>query len=181
MKDFSIICAVSMNGVIGDSETNSIPWYLPLDLKHFKSITSGHTVVMGSKTYRSIGKPLPNRRNVVITRNHEEGVKMVHDEGIDDTYPDFKSAFKYERPGFFVIGGQHIYGEALKMGPTRLFLTIVKLEGQGDVRFPISGQQLLNDMFVTSVGTEYKVDRRSGWLDGNGIKFQFTEWVPRLP
>lgn len=180
MKQFSAICAVSMNGVIGDSETNSIPWYLPLDLKHFKSVTTGHTVVMGSRTFRSIGKPLPNRRNVVITRSPEEGQRMIRDEGVDDTYQDFRSAYQFERQDFFVIGGQHIYTEAMRIGPSRLYLTIVDIDAVGDVRFPVSGRMLLGDFFVSSNGIEYRLEKRSGWLDENGIRFQFTEWTPRL-
>ncbi len=177
MKNFNMICAVSLNGIIGDSESNSIPWYLPLDLKHFKSITSGHTVVMGSRTYRSIGKPLPNRRNVVITRNHEEGVRLVNEEGITDTYPDFNTAHRFEREGFFVIGGQHIYSDALKFIPNRLFITIVKIEVDGDVRFPIQGSSFMNNFVVTSTGERYLCDKRSAWLEDNGIKFQFTEFI----
>lgn len=177
MKNFNMICAVALNGVIGDSETNSIPWYLPLDLKHFKSITSGHAVVMGSRTYKSIGKPLPNRRNIVITRNHEEGVRLVKEEGVSDAYPDFKTAHYFERDGFFVIGGQHIYSDALKFMPTRLFITIVKLEAEGDVRFPIAGSSFTNNFIVTSGGDRYVCDKRSAWLEDNGIKFQFTEFV----
>ncbi len=71
MKPFNVIAAVSLNGVIGDSEQNVIPWHIPADLKYFKSVTNNKTVVMGSKTFYSIGKPLKDRHNVVISRAAE--------------------------------------------------------------------------------------------------------------
>ena len=64
----SAIAAMSENRVIGDD--NQLPWHLPADLKHFKTITMGHPILMGRKTYESIGRPLPNRTNIIITRNH---------------------------------------------------------------------------------------------------------------
>lgn len=179
MKDFNIICAVSLDGVIGDSYSNSIPWYLPRDLKHFKSITMGGTVVMGSRTFDSIGKILPNRRNVVITRNREGQAGGMLDVGVDTTYSTFNDALKYERPGFFVIGGQHIYQEALRAGPSRLYLTIVDIEAKGDVRFPITGRALKGDYFLVSENTRYTCEHRSEWFEENGIRFQFTEFAAR--
>jgi dihydrofolate reductase len=83
VTDLAIIVAVAENGVIGNN--NSLPWKLPEDLQNFKRITMGKPVVMGRKTYESIGKPLPGRTNIVITRNvsfHAEGVQVVH--SIDD-------------------------------------------------------------------------------------------------
>ena len=68
MKQFDMICAVALNGVIGDSVTNSMPWYIPEDLAHFKKVTQDKTVIMGSRTFSSIGRKLPNRHNIVITR-----------------------------------------------------------------------------------------------------------------
>ena len=179
MKDFNIICAVSLNGVIGDSISNSIPWYLPLDLKHFKAVTTNSTVVMGSRTFHSIGKVLPNRRNVVITRNQSGEAAELLEMDVEQTYTSFGEALKYERPGFFVIGGQHIYQEALKAGPSRLYLTIVKMEAEGDVRFPITGRALMNDYFMASENARYTCEKRSAWLDDNGLQFQFTEFASR--
>jgi dihydrofolate reductase len=178
MTKFNIIAAVSLNGVIGDSVTNTIPWYLPSDLKHFKNVTQNGTVVMGSRTFRSIGKVLPNRRNVVITRAQGDIIKELLEMGVNQTYTSIREAIKHEYPNFFVIGGQHIYQEAFKARPSRLYLTIVKIEAQGDVIFPITGSMLLNDQFTTSNNVLYVCEKRSEWFDDNGIQFQFTEFVP---
>lgn len=176
MKEFSVIAAVALNGVIGDSETNTIPWYLPMDLKHFKSKTLGQTVVMGTKTYRSIGKPLPNRRNVVVTRNTELAKQLINDERVDECYSSFNDVVAFERAGFFVIGGEHMYGDAIRAGATNLFITIVKINPNGDVRFPISGDRFLANVISTSNGTKYACTKRSGWLKENEIEFQFAEF-----
>lgn len=172
MKEFNLICAVALNGVIGDSETNSIPWYLPTDLNYFKAKTLGKTIIMGSRTFESIGKPLQNRRNVVISRNHNTD----HFYGIDETYKSVQDAIKSERPKFFIIGGAHIYGEAIKYSPTKLYITIVKIRPEGDVQFPIAGERFLQDTITTSTGILYKCVKRSGWLKENDIEFQFTEF-----
>lgn len=176
MKEFSLICAVSLNGVIGNSETNSIPWYLPTDLRFFKSKTFDHTVVMGSNTYRSIGKTLPNRRNVVITRDADAGKRMISENGIDEFYPSFRDAYAVEQD-FFVIGGQHIYQEAMIKQPKRMFITIVNSEFEGDVRFPIEGQRFLRDQVVVSDKVKYNCVKRSAWGLENGLEYQFTEFV----
>lgn len=172
MKTFYMICAVSLNGIIGNSETNSIPWFLPTDLKYFKAKTLGKTIIMGSRTFESIGKPLNNRRNVVISRNHPPD----YFTGIAETYKSAQDAIKLEHPGFFIIGGAHIYGEAIKYSPSMLYITIVKIRPEGDIRFPIAGERFLQDTVTTSTGTLYKCVKRSGWLKENDIEFQFTEF-----
>ena len=174
MSSFNLIAAVSLNGVIGDSATNSIPWFLPSDLKYFKQVTLEQTVVMGSRTFHSIGKPLPKRRNVVITRNALEGRRMLNEYHIDETYESFAEAAKYERGDFFVIGGQHIYGEALRFYPHKLYITIVKREIEGDVRFPIEGRRFLDDVVHVSDTVKYHCVKRSEWMSENDIDFQFT-------
>jgi len=174
MKEFSVIAAVALNGVIGDSETNSIPWYLPLDLKYFRSKTQGQTVVMGSRTYRSIGKPLPNRRNVVITRDTSR--TLITDEKVDECYESFNEALLFERAGFFVIGGEHIYSDAIRNCATNLVITIVRINPAGDVRFPIAGERFLENSVNTVNGSRYICTHRSGWLKENNIEFQFAEF-----
>lgn len=175
MKNFSIISAVSLNGVIGDSATNSIPWHVPTDLKHFKSKTVGKTVVMGSRTFHSIGKCLPNRRNVVITRKEEDAQILKQQYGVDEVYKSFTEVLKYEREGFVVIGGEHIYSEALRARPTQLFITIIHHNFDGDVRFPIIGSRFIADAVVMQNGDRYIVNKRSGKLNENGIDFSFVE------
>lgn len=126
----AIVVAMAEGGVIG--ERNHLPWYLPADLKHFKEITSGHTVVMGRTTFESIlarlGKPLPNRRNVVLTRDRtflHEGVETIH---------DVASIPKLAEP-VYVIGGAQVYAATLDMADT-LYVTEVHARIQGDAHFP---------------------------------------------
>jgi dihydrofolate reductase len=123
----SIIVAMSENRVIGNN--NSLIWKLPNDLKRFKSITSGSAVVMGRKTYESIGRPLPNRRNIIITRNEDyevEGCVMCN---------SLPEALMLTNNDCFVIGGGEIYRQALPIA-NKLYLTIVHNTFDGDTTFP---------------------------------------------
>jgi len=118
-----------MNRVIGID--NKLPWHLPGELQYFKQITSGHTVIMGRKTFESISKPLPDRRNIVITRNKEyaaEGVEVVHslEEALKLSQGDLEQ---------FIIGGAQIYEEALKIAD-RLYVTLIYEHFEGDAHFP---------------------------------------------
>lgn len=124
----SMVVAMDLQGVIG--KDNRLPWHIPGDLAHFRRITDGHTVVMGRKTYESIGFPLPNRRNVIITRN-----AAFRPEGCI-TVSSLQTAMAVcENEEIFVIGGAEIYREFL---PYADRLHITRLEGifEGDVRFP---------------------------------------------
>ncbi len=125
--------AVAANGIIGGD--NDLPWYLPDDLKHFKKITEGKTVLMGRKTYDSIfkrlGKPLPNRKNVVITRDTEK--KYPEEVLVFQNIEDAFSMLKNE--DIFVIGGAQIFELAISRGEY-MYLTHVKNEYPGDVYFP---------------------------------------------
>ena len=98
----SIIVAVAENGTIGDR--NTLLWHISEDLKHFKALTSGHPVIMGRKTYESLGRPLPNRTNVVLTRGDGEfpGCRVVH--ALDEALALFPAGEE-----LFVIGGAQIY------------------------------------------------------------------------
>ena len=124
----SIIVAVAENGVIGDK--NALLWHISEDLKYFKSVTSGHPVVMGRKTYESLGRPLPNRTNVVVTRQEMEipGCRVAH------SLEEAVALFPAEEE-VFVIGGAQIYGEALPAAD-RFYLTRVHRAYEGDTRFP---------------------------------------------
>lgn len=166
-----LICAVALNGIIGDSVTNSIPWFLPTDLKHFKEITSGKTILMGAKTHNSLGRNLPNRRNVVLTRGQTKLIATP-----DATYTSLAEANRGERE-FIVIGGEHIFGEALKHLPEILHMTIVDTNADGDVRFPINGDRMLRDEFRLMDGTLYRAQDRGPWLEENGLKFQYVTFV----
>lgn len=128
----ALIAAVAENGVIG--KDNQLLWHLPADLQHFKRLTTGHTVVMGRKTYESIGKPLPNRTNVVITRQADykaEGCIVVH--SLDEALA--QSAIRNPHSAIFLIGGAELYAQALPQANT-LYLTEVKAKPEGDAFFP---------------------------------------------
>ena len=125
----SIIVAVAENGVIGDQ--NRLLWHISEDLRRFKELTTGHPVVMGRKTYDSIGRPLPNRVNVVISRQEGltlPGCTVVH------SLPEALALFAEEEE-VFVIGGAQIYAEALPLAD-RFYLTRVGRAYEGDTRFP---------------------------------------------
>ncbi|GAA1552003.1 dihydrofolate reductase [Kribbella lupini] len=123
-----LIAAVGRNGVIG--RDNDLPWRIREDLQHFKQLTLGHTLVMGRKTYDSIGRPLPGRRTVVITRQPDwtaDGVEVVH--SLDDA---FELA---DGNDVYVAGGGEIYRLALPSAD-RLEVTEVDQSPEGDVTFP---------------------------------------------
>jgi dihydrofolate reductase len=125
----TLIVAVSDNGVIG--RDNALPWHLPEDLKRFKRITMGKPVVMGRKTFESIGKPLPGRLNIVVTRDahyRREGVTVVH--GVDDA---LRAAGAAEQ--IMIIGGSDLFRLFLPRA-TRVHLTRVHAEVAGDVFWP---------------------------------------------
>lgn len=124
----SIIVAVAENGVIGDK--NALLWHISEDLKNFKSVTSGHPVVMGRKTYESLGRPLPNRTNVVVTRQEMEipGCRVAH------SLEEAVALFPAEEE-VFVIGGAQIYAQALPLAG-RFYLTRVFHAYEGDTHFP---------------------------------------------
>lgn len=124
----NIIVAVAENGVIGDK--NSLLWHISEDLRNFKRITSGHPVIMGRKTFESLGRPLPNRTNVVITRSDSgfDGCTAVH--SLEEALEMFPAEEE-----LFVIGGAQIYAQALPVAD-RFYLTRVGRAYEGDTRFP---------------------------------------------
>lgn len=124
----SIIVAVAQNGVIGDK--NSLLWHISEDMRFFKRTTSGHPVIMGRKTYESLGRPLPNRTNVVISRTQSEieGCTVVNSlEQAIALFPNEEEVF--------VIGGAQIYALALDVAD-RIYLTRVEHDYEGDTSFP---------------------------------------------
>ncbi len=124
----NLIVAVAENGVIGGD--NKLLWHISEDLKNFKKITSGHPVIMGRKTYESLGRPLPNRENVVITRSDIEidGCSVVH--SLEEALGLFTPADRV-----FIIGGAQIYAEAMPFAD-RFFLTRVHKDYDGDTYYP---------------------------------------------
>ncbi|MFT4177187.1 MAG: dihydrofolate reductase [Luteolibacter sp.] len=123
------IVAMTTERVIGRDGT--LPWHLPEDLAFFKRTTSGHPIVMGRKTYESIGKPLPKRRNIVLTRDPDwsaPGVKVIHSPEALKTLPDLTDEV-------FIIGGSEIYSAFLPLLDS-LLISHVYENHPGDTRFP---------------------------------------------
>ena len=128
MSKVSLIVAMANNRVIGIN--NTLPWHLPADLKHFKALTMGHHILMGRKTYESIGKPLPGRTSVVITRNTDyaaAGVTIAHNL-------EAAIAACGGDPEIFIIGGAELYRQAIQLAD-RIYLTEIELEITGDAHF----------------------------------------------
>lgn len=153
MTKLSIIVATDKKSGIGIN--NQLPWHLPEDLAHFKSTTSGHPIIMGRKTYDSIGRPLPKRRNIVISRNSEwnqNGVETVH--SIEQAL-----ALLNEEQAF-VIGGAQIYQQALPLAE-RLIVTEIQAEYACDAFFPSIDPQVWEESsrqsFISSNNLAYDI------------------------
>ncbi len=127
----SLVVAVSENNVIG--QEGNLPWRLSADLKKFKKLTTGHRILMGRKTYESIGRPLPNRRNVVITRNPDYLVEGV--EIFSSLEKALEVARSQNESEIFIIGGGEIYRQCLDYAD-RIYLSRVKVVLEGDTFFP---------------------------------------------
>ncbi len=127
----TIIAAIANNNALG--KDNDLIWHLPADLKRFKKVTSGHHILMGRNTFESIGKPLPNRTSVIITRNNDyfrDGCLVANsiEEAID---------LAKEDSDIFIIGGAQIYKQAIEKGLVdKLDITIVHHDFEADVFFP---------------------------------------------
>jgi dihydrofolate reductase len=132
--DVIIIAAHDPNRVIGKG--NDLPWHFPEDFKHFKRTTDGHAVIMGRKTFESIGKALPNRVNIVLSRSMDcpaDKTFMV----VDSMAKALNLCLKQNLPKVFIIGGGGVYREALeKQVVDEMVLTLVHEEHDGDTFFP---------------------------------------------
>ena len=153
----AIIAAVARNGVIGGG--NTIPWHLPEDLKYLKATTLGCAVIMGRKTFESIGRPLPGRRNLVVSRNPAWtalGIERV-------ASLDHALAACLDSNEVFVLGGAQLYVEALSLAQ-RLLITEVDLAPEGDVYFPEIDP------------TQWREKSRQPLVASNGIGYAFVEY-----
>ena len=160
----SIIVAVSENGVIG--KDNQLLWRLPDDLKRFKKLTLGHPIIMGRKTFDSIGKPLPGRTSIVITRNRNfsmENVIVVHniEEAIEE-------AAKLETEETFIIGGGELYSSTLAIAD-RLYVTEVNTIISGDTYFNITNP----DQWIETERTVHQTDEK------HKFEFNFVDYTKR--
>ena len=135
-----LIVAKASNNVIGDD--NKLIWHLPNDLKHFKNLTTNHPIVMGRKTYESLGRPLPNRTNIIITRDQN-----FKDEQVVITYSleDAIAKAKDINEDFFIIGGGEIYKQAM-LEADELYITEVHHEFDGDTYFPEIDEEVFEEV-----------------------------------
>ena len=144
----SLLVAASENNVIG--KDNKLPWHLPNDLKYFKNLTWGLPILMGRKTFESIGKPLPGRKSIVITRNKDwmhEGVVTIH--SIEQAIQQAASLGAKE---IFVIGGAEIFATAIPQA-NRIYMTRIHHKFEGDVFFPkvnISEWNLVSERYCAA-------------------------------
>lgn len=151
-----IIVAMSKNRVIGMD--NSLIWNLPNDMKNFKKLTTGHAVVMGRKTYQSIGKPLPHRRNIIITRDPDfeaEGCEVVN---------SLEEALLLCFSNCFIIGGGEIYKQALPIAD-EIYLTLIDEDFEGDTYF-----SEINDDWFESERQDFEPDEK------NKYKYSFIKY-----
>jgi dihydrofolate reductase len=130
MDKLALVVAVAKNGVIG--KDGKLPWRYPEDLKHFKRLTVGHAVIMGRKTFDEVGKPLPDRRNIVVTRNTARtfpGCEVV--KTVEEAIALARTTDDEPR----IIGGAGIFAHAMPM-VTRIYLTEILRDYEGDTWFP---------------------------------------------
>jgi len=145
----SIVVAIAQNYAIG--KDNKLLWHLPKDLKHFKEITSGGTIIMGRKTYDSVGRPLPNRRNIVITRQQIEitGCEVVNSlQAALDLCRDHQEVF--------IVGGAEIYKQAMPF-TNRIYLTVVHQDFEGDTYFP----EIKRDIWKETERADHEADEKN--------------------
>ena len=156
-----LICAISKNNVIGNE--NELPWNISEDLKRFKELTSNNWIVMGRKTFDSIGRPLPNRKNIVLSENKNLKIDSVE---VFNTPEDVIESYKNnsDQKDLFIIGGTYIYELFLEYCEY-LFITYVDKEYLGDAFFP-----KINWDEWKLIGEETKFD------DKEGVNFNFRDY-----
>lgn len=160
----SLIAAVGKNNEIG--RKNELLWNLPADMKHFRGKTSGHTVVMGQKTFESLGRPLPNRRNIVLTRDNsfnKEGIEIAH--SLEEFDSLFRKTLKPDEE-VFIIGGGQIYKLFMEKAD-KLYITHVDGEFlDADTYFP----EIDKNKWRETSREEHKADEK------NSLPYAFTEY-----
>jgi dihydrofolate reductase len=154
--NLTLVVAMARNRAIGQG--NKMPWHLPEDLKHFKALTSGHCLIMGRKTFDSIGKALPNRRTIVITRQSDWS--QAGCERADSVETAIQLAKQDNSRKVFVVGGSQIYAQSLALADT-VIATHIDIDVEADTFFP----QLPPDQWrltkeqkeIAATGTHYRI------------------------
>ena len=131
-KPNTVAIAVATGENLAIGKNNQLLWHMPADLKFFKQTTSGHTVIMGRKTFDSVGKPLPNRRNIVITRDASLKIECVE---VVNSLDEALAITQTEEKPVFIVGGAEIYRQALPK-TDRLYLTTIHHNFDADTFFP---------------------------------------------
>jgi len=155
MSRLSIIVAMARNRVIGIE--NRLPWHIPGELKYFKGLTMGHHIIMGRKTYESIGRPLPGRTTVIVTRDPDyaqDGCLVAH------SLPE-AVALAGEDAEVFFVGGSSLYGQALAMA-NRLYITEIQADFDGDAHFPEFDRRIWREV------------SRSPQVTDSGLRFDYV-------
>jgi len=158
MTQLSIIVAVAHDGVIGVN--NTLPWHLPEDLKRFRALTMGHHIIMGRKTYDSLGRLLPGRTTVIVTRNENykvEGALVANSL-------EAAIALCENDDEVFLIGGAELYQAGLKLAH-KLYITEIELEVAGDAFFP------------KLVSTEWQETEREAHTSEKGLSFSYATYI----
>ena len=157
----SLIIIVARDKQSGIGIQNTLPWHLPEDLSHFKKTTSGHAILMGRKTFESIGRPLPNRRNIVISRNPEwraEGVEICHSLSGAKELVNEQTAY--------IIGGAEIYQQALALAD-KMIITEIDGNFECDAFFP---------QFSDADWSEIQ---RESHVSANGVNYAFVTYTKK--
>ncbi|HBV22125.1 MAG TPA: dihydrofolate reductase [Nitrosomonas sp.] len=165
----SILVAMAKNRVIG--KNNALPWHLPADLKHFKLLTMGHTIIMGRKTYESIGRPLPGRSNIIVTNQTDfnvAGATVVHslEEALNIGKPLIASGGNCEQ---FIIGGADLYRQTVALSH-RMYITEIQQAFDGDTFFPEFNQ---NEWYEKSRERHFSEDKAA---DTPPLEYHFVIW-----
>lgn len=156
----SLIVAKSQNNVIG--KNNQLPWHLSEDLKHFKATTMNHPILMGRKTFDSIGRALPGRENIVVTRNtsyKNDAVTVIHD------LESYLKQHQNSEDKIFVIGGSRIYEQSLNF-VSEIVMTVIEQDFEGDAYFLD-----LDNSWSLKEKSDTLVSKKSG------LKYHFETWV----
>lgn len=160
-NNISLIVALAKNNVIGLN--NTLPWHLPEDLKHFRALTTGHHIIMGRKTYESLGRLLPDRTTVIVTRNNDyqvDGALIAHSL-------DAAIALCQNDEEVFVIGGAELYQVGIKLA-NKLYITELELDVPGDAYFPAYNV------------AEWYESSREAHTSAQGLLFSYITYIRKI-